>query len=454
MLTPPPLLGRIWQPAGFLQHVQSVLTELQGRPDRRLVLRLRLAIPENTSAADSSTFPRLAWQAPHGLQREALGVALACPLRELRWLDDAPHPDDLAILQTFLADASLLTNAVLCCGFPRLVQGQVVVPLDLWVPRLWLHKSPDGVAEVTIAVHGQGDAAELTNDIAELLARLQPSQAVLHPLVAPKLGKIPQSLKHVIQALQRSEAEKAVWSQEFPLQGEARRSALALALAQKRPEAHVVDVQLADGRNFLCATPEELVRLTPDRVKTMALAGTGSAAQLQHMEPRLDREHGLVERFLQQKLSDLGVTDLHRQTRVAPAGPLLHRQTLLEGQRPPGLDALTAVLTLHPTPALLGSPRLNALELLEKTETPRRLYGGTVALLACDGTGLGEAAVLLRGVEAHEGQWHLRVGAGLVAQSNVADEYAEIAAKMRAVADSVGGKVEPVGDPAAAAAGE
>lgn len=101
------------------------------------------------------------------------------------------------------------------------------------------------------------------------------------------------------------------------------------------------------------------------------------------------------------------------------------------------MDALTAALTLHPTPALLGVPRQRALTLLELTEPARALYGGCVGRLTCDGSGDGEVVVLLRGVAQQGGQWHARAGAGLVPGSVPADESVEIAQKLAAIIQSL-----------------
>ena len=172
---------------------------------------------------------------------------------------------------------------------------------------------------------------------------------------------------------------------------------------------------------------------------TMALAGTGSVAQLSAEDPRLGDEHGRVRDFVQARLTALGVQELTLQADLTQAGPLTHRRTHITGQRTQDVDALTAALTLHPTPALLGLPRANALALVETVEPPRGLYAGCLGRLACDGSGDGEVVALLRGVAQEHGGWHARAGAGLVPDSIPKDESAEIAQKLAAIVQSVNG---------------
>ncbi len=428
-----------WQPDAFVAHVQDVLGELNRRHDRRLVLRAFVDLPPGGTAADSDIAPRVAWRPPLGQPTEALGQARLCPLTALRWQHDAPHPGDLARLQDWLAQHPLLTDAVLVCGFPERHGQDVIVALRLWLPRLWLTMLPDGRAEVGLVLLGEDDPALVLSEVRQLLAAVRPAHVNAQAL-APKDEPAPQELATIgrlVDAMRAGQAQKVVWSRELLLPGTCQRSTLAARMRAARPEAWTVDVQLPDGQNILCATPELLVTCRGDQLTTMALAGTGSVAQLTADDARLGDEHGRVRDFMCERLAALGVTELELRADIGQAGPLAHRRTHITGRRMARIDALTVALTLHPTPALLGLPREKALELLEFSESPRGLYGGCLGRLACDGSGDGEAVALLRGVSERNGQWHARAGAGLVPQSVPADEAAEIAAKIAAIVQSI-----------------
>ena len=439
---------RGWQPDAFIAHMREVLGELDRRGDRRLVLRARVDLPERWTSADSDVRPRVAWTSPHGLTSEALGVARQAPLTRLRWQDDAPHPDDLAVLRNWLAQHPFLTDALLACGFPQREarsiapqrdEGSISVPLWLWLPRLWLHSLPGGHVEASVVLLGSDEPEAIYAEVAQLLTAVQPAQMAADPLElqeenAPEHA---ETIAHLLSALRAGEAQKVVWSRAVQLPGRLPRSALAQRMRLTRPDAWNIDVQLPNGENFLGATPELLVACREDRITAMALAGTGSRAQLLADDARLHDEHDRVRHFVEHRLEALGVTALETQSDVAQAGALNHRRTAMTGTRPRHLDALTAALTLHPTPALLGLPRAEALAMIEQVEPPRGLYGGCLGRLASDGSGQGEVVVLLRGVMQHDQEWQARAGAGLVPGSIAADEAREIAQKLAAILASL-----------------
>ncbi len=430
---------RGWQPDAFVGHVAEVLGELNRRHDRRLVLRACVDLPPGATAADTAILPRVAWRAPFGLETEAIGVAQRCPLTAVRWLHDAPHPDDLAQLQAWLAAHPLLADAVMACGFPELHDDGVRVPLQLWLPRVWLTALADGRTELSLVLLGEDDPDVVLQALRHLLAVLAVPPPSLAPVVAADVAAPGHlaAIGKLVAAMRAGEAQKVVWSRTLPLAGTWQRGTLAARMRAARPEAWVVDVQLPDGENILCATPELLLACHGAEVRTMALAGTGSLAQLAADDARLGDEHGRVRDFVRDRLAQLGARGLTLQADIGQAGPLAHRRTHITGQRQPGMDALTTALTLHPTPALLGLPRQAALALLAVLEPPRGLYGGCLARLACDGSGDGEAVVLLRGVAETAGRWQARAGAGLVPDSVPVDEAAEIAQKLAAIVQSL-----------------
>jgi isochorismate synthase EntC len=107
--------------------------------------------------------------------------------------------------------------------------------------------------------------------------------------------------------------------------------------------------------------------------------------------------------------------------------------------RPAHLDALTVALNLHPTPALLGTPRAEALAAVAALESePRSWFGGFAGVLSATGDGCGELAVLLRGAERCSGGWRTWAGSGLVQASHEADERDEVDRKHRAIAAGLG----------------
>lgn len=175
------------------------------------------------------------------------------------------------------------------------------------------------------------------------------------------------------------------------------------------------------GPVWMGATPETLARVeTPDRLSTMCLAGTaprdkGPAFLDQSEKDR--REHAAVRRYVRNALDT--VAD---EIRMPPApevvtrGEVLHLLSPVEARLRPGRTIWDAADALHPTPAVGGSPRDQALQQISLTEPfDRGWYAGGVGFVALDGTGHLSVALRAALVEGHAA--HLFAGCGLVRDS-------------------------------------
>ena len=92
-------------------------------------------------------------------------------------------------------------------------------------------------------------------------------------------------------------------------------------------------------------------------------------------------------------------------------------------------SAVDLALTLHPTPAVAGTPRATALEAISRLErTPRDLYAGPCGWV--DARGDGAFVVALRGAQIEGDRARLHAGAGIVAGSRADAEWAETQVKL------------------------
>ena len=110
---------------------------------------------------------------------------------------------------------------------------------------------------------------------------------------------------------------------------------------------------------------------------------------------------------------------------------LTHLATTISARlRDPDTSAVDLALALHPTPAVAGTPRPAALAAIRRLEpTPRDLYAGPCGWV--DASGDGEFVVALRGgADRRHPQARLHAGAGIVAGSRAAAEWAETRAKL------------------------
>ena len=200
-----------------------------------------------------------------------------------------------------------------------------------------------------------------------------------------------------------------------------------------------------NGNAFLGASPERLVRLVGDDVLTEAVAGTqrcepeddGSklARALARSEKDLN-EHRIVLDHLLAALSPL-CESLHAGSPEVMRLPhLLHLRTSVRGSAFPGAHVLDLVSRLHPTPAVAGWPRSEALSWIARVEAGGRgWYAGPVGWV--NARGEGDFAVGIRSIGIRGRSARLFAGAGIVAGSDPALEWSETELKMKGILDAV-----------------
>lgn len=196
---------------------------------------------------------------------------------------------------------------------------------------------------------------------------------------------------------------------------------------------------------FVAAPPERLVARQGVELASEALAGSApnlgnadGAMQPTHLlnDEKNRNEHQLVVDAVTETFATLGVA-------LAPTPPttvrtlrhIHHLHTPVTGTWPQDHHVLTAVAALHPTPAVGGTPRALALQWIERTEPPRGYYAAPVGWFAPNGDG--EFAVAIRCALVHEHGARLWAGAGIVAGSDAAMEFAETQTKLRVMASAL-----------------
>jgi isochorismate synthase len=218
-------------------------------------------------------------------------------------------------------------------------------------------------------------------------------------------------------------------------------------LAASAPESTTYAFR-RDGRTFLGATPEQLVRTEGRTFHTVAVAGTirrgSDAAEDEALGRALlasekDREeHAIVVSSIRDLLAPVA----DRLT-IAPHPGVMtlryvqHLVTEISGtvQDAHGLLALGA--RLHPTPAVGGEPRDVALAMIDEHEGfDRGWYASPVGWLGADGDG--ELCVALRCGIVDRTRATLFAGCGIVADSDPDLEWEESRIKLRAVVSALG----------------
>jgi isochorismate synthase len=203
-----------------------------------------------------------------------------------------------------------------------------------------------------------------------------------------------------------------------------------------------------DGRAFLGATPERLVRVEGRAFRTVAIAGStrrgrdadedaGLAAAL--LASDKDREeHAVVVEMLRAELAPVAAElRVASEPGVLALRDLHHLVTPIEGVLRERAGILGLAGLLHPTPAVGGAPTDAALAMLAEHEGfDRGWYAGPVGWVGPDGDG--ELMVALRSGVVDGPRVSLFAGCGIVADSDGAREWAESRMKLRPMLTALG----------------
>ena len=201
---------------------------------------------------------------------------------------------------------------------------------------------------------------------------------------------------------------------------------------------------------FIGASPELLVEIKGDRIRSHPLAGTTPRTGDPKTDDELARkliasmkdqvEHRVVIDAIHEMLLPwCSYLDWEPEPSVLQVANVQHLGTLIEGHlsavRP---SVMEIVRTLSPTPALGGHPRDAALALIaDVEELDRGPYGGAVGWV--DGSGNGTWAVAIRCAELSDDRLtaRLHAGGGIVAASDPDAELAETQAKFQAMLSAI-----------------
>jgi anthranilate synthase component 1 len=111
---------------------------------------------------------------------------------------------------------------------------------------------------------------------------------------------------------------------------------------------------------------------------------------------------------------------------------VMHIESSVVGELAPGMRATDALRAAFPAGTLSGAPKVRAMEIIDELEpTKRGPFGGAVGYLGFDGDL--DTCITIRTIVCHEGVAHVQAGAGIVADSVAASEFAETENKAAAM---------------------
>ena len=207
---------------------------------------------------------------------------------------------------------------------------------------------------------------------------------------------------------------------------------LLAQLRQRQPGSCRFLWQQASGSALVGASPERLLTVRQGQLRSDALAGTAPVdtdAELLLHSDKDRREHELVVEAITSVLQEAGLSPRRpRHPRLARHGQLVHLHTPITSPLGDQLP-LSIAAALHPTPAVAGLPRRQAMAALRSLEPfERGHYAAPIGWI--DSEGDTELRVAIRSGSLQGQRLELTAGAGLVCGSAVERELAEVALKL------------------------
>lgn len=313
----------------------------------------------------------------------------------------------------------------------------------LTVPALMVGRDEDGTRWVTTVHPGGRDPLEALAEVLEAVPESDPVRSPFHFSLSAE--RDPRdwcaAVAQATDVLVGSAEAKVVLARAIRVEADqpVRPSVVLGRLARSYPSCHLF---LADG--FLGASPELLVARRGERVRCHPMAGTAPRSSEPSTDARLAagllasakdrREHQItIDMVHDTLLGWCSYLDWQPEPEIVAVANVQHLATLMEGRlSAPAPSVIELVAALHPTPAVGGHPRAQALALIAELEhLDRGRYAGPVGWV--DAAGNGTWAVAIRAAQLDGTRARCFAGAGVVADSDPGQELEETRNKLQAV---------------------
>lgn len=317
------------------------------------------------------------------------------------------------------------------------------------VPRVlvWNHRGVSGL--MTIDLQGEGSSpVEASATIDALAERLLATPPLREHAVAPPDGfevavdraGWDRRMGQALGAIEAGALEKVVLARPITVSGAERDPVTVLARARAAvPSCTSFLCRGRDGAAFIGSTPEKLCRIQGRELSTHALASSASAERSGSLgeDDKDQREHRAVVDGIRASLGPLSdEVQVANAAETVRLSYISHMRTPVRARLREGVSASDAVLALHPTAAVGGTPREPARRFLAEHEGfARGWYAGAVGWFGPKGVDL---RVGLRSALMSGGTATVYAGAGIVRGSTAEGEWRETRMKSRLMLGALG----------------
>lgn len=260
------------------------------------------------------------------------------------------------------------------------------------------------------------------------------------------------AVEDVTKRIQQDEVKKVVIGRSLKLTfNHAFSAATAIYNASnEQPESYLFGLEKED-KMFFGATPERLVKVEKGQVQSSGIAGSVKRGKNSIEDKQLGEgllvdsknlgEHKYVVDMIQQVFTkyceDIKVPSRPKLMKIRD---IQHLFTPIEGRLKQDSSLFELVEALHPTPALGGEPRMEAVKIIRESEHMNRgYYAAPIGWINSEGDG--EFVVGIRSALLENQHAYLYAGGGIVAESSSIDEFEETRVKFRPMLRTFGGKM-------------
>ncbi|HUH99234.1 MAG TPA: anthranilate synthase component I [Anaerolineales bacterium] len=306
-----------------------------------------------------------------------------------------------------------------------------------------------------------GDAAAANRKLDAIEARLQQGlpaadQVKVKPSKARSShtqGTYEDMVRSAKEHILAGDIFQVVLSQKFTRETNVESFDVYRAVRRLNPSPYMFffDFGTVDGEplHLVGASPEMFVRLEGSTASLRPIAGTRPRGKDSAADEALAREllADPKERAEHVMLVDLGRNDLGRvceygTVRVSDFftierySHVMHIVSHIEGKMKSGLTAFDLVRAAFPAGTVSGAPKVRAMEIIADLEpNVREAYAGMVGYFGFDGAM--DTCLAIRTMIGHGNSVSVQAGAGIVADSDPANEYQETVNKASAMLKAI-----------------
>jgi anthranilate synthase component 1 len=224
------------------------------------------------------------------------------------------------------------------------------------------------------------------------------------------------------------------------------------ALRRLNPSPYMFMVEYPSYRLF-GASPEVQFRALEGVAEMKPIAGTSKgrgrsreedeALQARLLADEKERaEHVMLVDLCRNDLGRvcaIGSVEVRELMEVEAYSHVLHLVSTVRGRLRDDVSVFHALLATFPAGTLSGAPKIRAMEIIDELESRcRGPYGGMIGVI--DFAGNANMAIFIRSVIEYAGEFHVQVGAGIVADSDPSEEWLECGRKAGAMLDVLTGR--------------